>query len=71
MWPNPQFPADLVTFTEEFPNGKLHFLCSELKNTSTCNQVLPNIFSKFFVDPDVDIQRRIQNPLKHMRDAVF
>ena len=27
MWPNPQFPADLVTFTEEIINGKLHFLC--------------------------------------------
>ena len=25
---NPQFPADLVTFTEEIHNGKLHFLCS-------------------------------------------
>ena len=29
MWPNPQFPADLVTFTEETNNGKLHFLCSD------------------------------------------
>ena len=28
MWPNPQFPADLVTFTEEIFNGKLHFLYS-------------------------------------------
>ena len=28
MWPNPQFPADLVTFTEEIVNGKLQFLCS-------------------------------------------
>ena len=28
MWPNPQFPADLVTFTAEILNGKLHFLCS-------------------------------------------
>ena len=28
MWPNPQFPADLVTFTKEIFNGKLHFLCS-------------------------------------------
>ena len=27
MWSNPQFPADLVTFTEEILNGKLHFLC--------------------------------------------
>ena len=28
MWPNPQFPADLVTFIEEILNRKLHFLCS-------------------------------------------
>ena len=28
MWPNTQFPADLVTFTEEILNGKLYFLCS-------------------------------------------
>ena len=28
MWPNPQFPADLVTITEEILNGKRHFLCS-------------------------------------------
>ena len=28
MWPNLQFSADLVTFTEESLNGKLHFLCS-------------------------------------------
>ena len=30
MWPNPQLPEDLITFTEEFLNGKLHFLCSVL-----------------------------------------
>ena len=23
------FPADLVTFTKEIPNGKLHFLCCD------------------------------------------
>ena len=28
MWPNPQETADLVTFTEEILNGKLHFLCA-------------------------------------------
>ena len=28
MWPNPQFSSDLVTFTEEILNAKLHFLCS-------------------------------------------
>ena len=26
----PQFPADLVTFTEKILNEKPHFLCSEL-----------------------------------------
>ena len=31
MRPNPHFPADLVTFIEEIHNGKLHFLCSEIK----------------------------------------
>ena len=31
MWPNPQFHANLVTFTKEILNGKLHFLCSVLK----------------------------------------
>ena len=25
MWPNPQFPSDLVTFAEEILNGKLYF----------------------------------------------
>ena len=30
MWPNPQESADLVTFTEEILNGKVHFLCSEI-----------------------------------------
>ena len=30
MWSNPQFPTDLVTFTEEILNGKLHFLCSAI-----------------------------------------
>ena len=39
MWPNPQFPSDLVTFTEEILNGKLHFLRSDrpssTKNTSS------------------------------------
>ena len=28
MWPNPQFFAELVTFTEEILNRKLHLLYS-------------------------------------------
>ena len=35
MWPNLQFPADSVTFTEEILNGKLHFLCSEIQVRET------------------------------------
>ena len=33
MWPNPQFPADLITFTEEILSEKLRFLCSEKRFT--------------------------------------
>ena len=29
MRPNPEETADLITFTEEILNGKLHFLCSD------------------------------------------
>ena len=31
MRPNPQFPVDLVTFSEEMLNGKLHLLCSVIQ----------------------------------------
>ena len=30
MWLDPQLAEDLVTFTEEILNGKLHFLRSEI-----------------------------------------
>ena len=33
MGPNPQEIADLVTFTKEILNGKLHFLYSERYNS--------------------------------------
>ena len=59
MWPNLQFPADLVTFTEEIINAKLHFLCSEqaskhvLKNIELIaieiSIVKPSIMSGVFV----------------------
>ena len=39
MWQNPQYPADLVTFTEEILNGKLHFLCSNM-NQKFCKMIL-------------------------------
>ena len=46
MCPNPQFPADFVTFTGEILNGKLHFLSSYvadyLQNIRD-REVLPNV----------------------------
>ena len=30
MWPNPRFPEDLITFTEEILNVKFHFLCIDV-----------------------------------------
>ena len=39
MWPNPQFSVDLVTFTEEILNGKLHFLRSENKSENKYSSI--------------------------------
>ena len=36
MQPNPQFPANLVIFTEETFNGKLYFLCSVIYLNQIC-----------------------------------
>ena len=49
MRPNPQETADLVTFTGEILNGKLHFLYSDLtfiiskfaEDRSWFNHILP------------------------------
>ena len=49
MWPNPQFPADLVTFTEEILNGKLHFLCSVRQSTNFTNRISCSNFP--YVEP--------------------
>ena len=41
MGPNPQFPVDLLIFTEEILNGKLNFLCSLTQTTFLHFAVLP------------------------------
>ena len=44
MRPNLQFPADLVTFTGEILNRKLHFLCSGCFGIEKlCNKVTKKI----------------------------
>ena len=37
MWPNPQYTADLVIFTEEVLNGKPRFFCSVNISIATFN----------------------------------
>ena len=51
MWPNPQSSADLVTFTEEILNEKLHILCGANEFTIgkyLSNQILQNKLKKSF-----------------------
>ena len=44
MWLNPQETADLVTFTEEILNGKLHF-CAMFPNLSLSQNYLKLILN--------------------------
>ena len=45
MWPNPQKTADLVTFTEEVLNGKLHFLCGGEVNSNIFKKIIAALSS--------------------------
>ena len=44
MWSNPQFSAELVTFTEEILNEKFRFLCNNNEF-----RTLPNIEDPAFL----------------------
>ena len=46
MWTNPQIPADLVTFTEEILNEKLHFLSSETLDWNVSPKITLNDFQE-------------------------
>ena len=49
MWPNPQFAADLVAFTEEIFDGKLYILRS-VKHVKYCIQLLAiNVFISWYI----------------------
>ena len=43
MWPNPKETSDLVAFTEEIFNGKLHVLCSVKNGTEVTFNLLSNV----------------------------
>ena len=63
MWPNPQFPADLVTFTEEILNEKLYFLCSGISKEYFIN-IIKSV--KILLNHNYN-QRYIKNPAKHLK----
>ena len=46
MWTNPQFPADLATFTEEIVNEKHHFLYSGVYTSENAGQKNTSILTK-------------------------
>ena len=65
MWPNPQETADLVTFTKETLNEKLHFLWSgmiqgKLQLTiRPCLNIIvfrPDIRQNIFLEKNQDIK---------------
>ena len=48
MCPNPQETVDLLIFTEEILNGKLHFLCSVQYLLRGVFRNLPTIYDKVY-----------------------
>ena len=55
MRPNPQETADLVTFTEEILNGKLHFLCRDvIRHTQTVNQIAEFLEGYYVIKHQID-----------------
>ena len=60
---NMQETADLVKFTEEILNGKLHFLCSVLFNKSKSLGSLPLVLPHLFINyPEI----KRENSLKFL-----
>ena len=68
MWPNKQFPADFVTFTEEILHGKLHFLCSVLycivqfRNVKFKFKLLLTLRWYLSVGIDISVKNRVGYP---------
>ena len=55
MLPNPQETADLIIFTEEIFNGKLHFLC-----TTSIVIILQESAWNFFWDKEIFLWRQLE-----------
>ena len=53
MLPNPQFPADLVTFTEETLNAKLPFVCSAIYGWNKYLQIKESSANWIIIQPQM------------------
>ena len=76
MWPNPQFPVDLVIFTEEILNGKLHYLCSAnskkvLLESALCNIYRLQIATLIQDDPTTGVFQGEQQHFKAFHNSYF
>ena len=60
MWPNPQFPVVLVTFTKEILHGKLYFSCV-VRNVRMLYQIEQSLIKgpKAFFDKTLNFQRTL------------
>ena len=75
MWPNLQFPADLVTFAEEILDGKLPFLCSsrsryDPSSKANFNFVINKISGMYLLNStlclDADLGEREDYPTRNL-----
>ena len=75
MWQKPQFPADLVKFSEEIFNGKLYFLCSVSNYLSILNKSiehwkrLESSFAVLVVDFNARSKPCYPDDIKSMEDT--
>ena len=65
MWPNPKFPADLVTFTENTLNGKLHFLSSVFAKKTRVFSVQQQEERKIFLYSKIRVSKKGHMFLKY------
>ena len=67
MWSNPQYSADLVTFTEEILHGKLNFLCSAIFYVTHLDHCFYNIHDKSTSFYNI-VSRESSKSLRHTKN---
>ena len=67
---NPQETGELVTFTEEIPNGKLNYLCSDF-NVLCCSRRISYILELQCLEARSSISFHLTNTLDHFNFRKF